>query len=134
MSLLHPTPALCSAIDPASQSRLEHLHRRMEAFYNSATMRTYFATAETVNDTWGPELKPQWHLRGLLAPGASVLDLGCGSAHVCRHWADRGLRYTGVDWSRQQVDVNRSRYPEAQFTAGSYFSATSKAPFVRSSV
>lgn len=121
MSLVRPIPELCSALDPAAQPALERLHQRMAQFYNSDVMRAYLETAETVNETWGPELRPQWHLRGLLEPGTRLLDLGCGSAHVCRHWADRGLAYTGVDWSRAQVEKNRATYPGASFESSSLY-------------
>ena len=42
----------------------------------------------------------EWIVSGLdLAPGARVLDLGCGPGLYCRRLAARGLDVTGVDFS-----------------------------------
>jgi SAM-dependent methyltransferase len=48
----------------------------------------------------------------LLAPGAAVLDLGCGGgAPVAAHMVARGLRVTGVDSSSTLISLCRSRLP-----------------------
>jgi SAM-dependent methyltransferase len=120
-SLLWPRPELCSALDPAADARLRELHDALERFYNSAIARTYFAMAEAENETWGPERTSHWHLVHAIPAGATVLDLGCGSAHLCRHLAGRHVRYTGIDWSREQVERNRTRYPGAEFVASSLY-------------
>jgi SAM-dependent methyltransferase len=55
-----------------------------------------------------------WHDRfvGKLAPGAKVLDLGCGSGRpVAQHMAEQGLRVTGVDSSPTMISLCRSRLP-----------------------
>ena len=118
---LRPHPELCSALDPAAQPRLEQLHHALESFYNSDVVREYFATADAVNETWGADFKPHGHLTAALTPGASVLDVGCGSAPAYRHWSGLGLQYTGVDWSRGQVVANQRRWPEAEWHAGSLY-------------
>src|SRR5207237_552526 len=41
--------------------------------------------------------------------------------HVCRHWADRGFHYSGVDWSREQVEQNAATFPDAEFFASSLY-------------
>ncbi len=97
LSRLRLRPELASALDPAAQPRLERLHLDLEAFYNSAVARRYFAIGAAFNETWGPDFKPHRHLHDAVPDGATVLDLGCGAAHVYRNWADRSLRCTGVD-------------------------------------
>ena len=51
-----------------------------------------------------------------LAPGAAVLDLGCGSGRpVAQYMAERGLRVTGVDSSPRMISLCRSRLPEQEW-------------------
>ncbi len=120
-ALLSPTPRMCSATDPTVQKDLDDLSQRLEAFYNSPATRRYFEIAETVNDEWTPALKGNWHLAQSVPKGATVLDLGCGSAPVLRHLAASSPKYTGVDWSREQMVQNQARFPDAEFLAGSLY-------------
>ncbi len=39
-----------------------------------------------------------------LGPGAALLDLGCGPGLYAERFAARGLRVTGVDYSRRSID------------------------------
>jgi cyclopropane fatty-acyl-phospholipid synthase-like methyltransferase len=49
----------------------------------------------------------------LLQPGASILDLGCGSAEpIARHFIEKGCHVTGVDSSPALIDICKSRFPE----------------------
>jgi trans-aconitate methyltransferase len=55
----------------------------------------------------------------MLAKGASVLDLGCGSGNpVARHMAAQGLRITGVDSSPKLISLCRSRLPAHTWIVG----------------
>ena len=55
----------------------------------------------------------------MLAKGASVLDLGCGSGNpVARHMAAQGLRITGVDSSPKFISLCRSRLPAHTWIVG----------------
>jgi predicted TPR repeat methyltransferase len=59
-----------------------------------------------------------WHTRFIewVAPGASILDLGCGSgAPVARNLVQHGFRVTGVDTSPSLVSLCRSRMPEQEW-------------------
>jgi SAM-dependent methyltransferase len=42
-----------------------------------------------------------------LHPGDMLLDLGCGPGLYCARLAERGLRVTGVDYSRRSIDYAR---------------------------
>jgi SAM-dependent methyltransferase len=49
----------------------------------------------------------------LLTPGASLLDVGCGSAHpIARYLIDRGFSVTGVDSSAALIDICKGRFPD----------------------
>jgi SAM-dependent methyltransferase len=51
---------------------------------------------------------------GMLGPGATVLDIGCGSGMpIARYLADRGHRVTGVDSSPEMITLFRSNLPGA---------------------
>jgi SAM-dependent methyltransferase len=49
----------------------------------------------------------------LLQTGASILDLGCGSAEpIARYFIGKGCHVTGVDSSPALIDICKSRFPE----------------------
>ena len=54
-----------------------------------------------------------------LAPGAAVLDVGCGAGVAVAHLADgHGLRPTGLDVSRGRIEQAAEARPELDFVAG----------------
>lgn len=47
-----------------------------------------------------------------LLPGASVLDIGCGSAEpISRYFIEKGCNVTGIDSSPTLIDMCKSRFP-----------------------
>jgi cyclopropane fatty-acyl-phospholipid synthase-like methyltransferase len=59
-----------------------------------------------------------WHERFVeaLAPGQSVLDLGCGPGFpVAAHFPRRGLKVTGVDSSPTMISLCRQRLPDHEW-------------------
>lgn len=55
-------------------------------------------------------------LAGRLEPGASVLDLGCGTGEpVARYLVERGFRVVCVDESAAMLEIARRALPEAVF-------------------
>ena len=49
----------------------------------------------------------------LLAPGSTVLDIGCGSGEpIARHLIDKGFAVTGVDASPTLISLCRERFPD----------------------
>jgi ubiquinone/menaquinone biosynthesis C-methylase UbiE len=55
---------------------------------------------------------------GLVSPGGTVLDLGCGTGQLATAYlVERGLRVTGVDISVSSVAAARRAVPGAQFMA-----------------
>lgn len=54
--------------------------------------------------------------RGLLAPGATILDIGCGTAEpIARHLIAHGHIVTGVDSAPAMIALCRSRFPESEW-------------------
>ncbi|WP_299547171.1 class I SAM-dependent methyltransferase [uncultured Tateyamaria sp.] len=54
-----------------------------------------------------------------LAPGARVLDLGCGTGEPIARWFKaEGFDVTGVDFSQPMLDIARSRWPDGDWRQG----------------
>jgi SAM-dependent methyltransferase len=52
----------------------------------------------------------------LLAPGASILDVGCGAGlPISGYLIGKGFAVTGVDSSRPLIDLSRSRFPNQEW-------------------
>jgi SAM-dependent methyltransferase len=59
-----------------------------------------------------------------LAPGARVLDVGCGTGvPTARRLAAAGARVSGIDISPVMVDLARTNVPDADFTVGDILDA-----------
>ena len=77
---------------------------------------SYYSMAETGNEQYTEDIHPfHCDLVKCVKPGVSVLEIGCGTAHLCRHVENAGGRYVGVDHSRELLAKNQSRYPSARF-------------------
>ena len=52
------------------------------------------------------------------APNVSLLDFGCGAAHLWQYMTDEGranVQYIGLDASPKFVDLSRAKYPQLEF-------------------
>lgn len=116
-----PQVELCSAIDPHAQPRLEQLNADLYEFYNSKFATQDFVVRESMNYVWTPELEAHWHLKNAIPKGSRVVDLGCGTGHACRNLRDRHIKYTGVDWSEEQIVHNREQMPNHTFVSSSLY-------------
>jgi SAM-dependent methyltransferase len=68
----------------------------------------------------GPEavIEKAWLERfaAFLAPGAAVLDIGCGSGQpIARHLIERGYRVTGIDSSPALIERCKQRFPDREW-------------------
>lgn len=54
-----------------------------------------------------------------LKPGASILDLGCGTGEpIARFFIEHGMNITGIDGSPKMVALCQQRFPEQQWQVG----------------
>lgn len=98
-----------------SRGEIESLERAMTAFYQNPPPE-YYAQADTSRDRYSPETLPfHCDLVNRIRAGDTVLEVGCGTAHLCPHVEARGGHYTGVDHSSELLAQNQQRHPRARF-------------------
>jgi SAM-dependent methyltransferase len=69
-------------------------------------------------------------LIALAAPGAPILDLGCGTGvPIARYLIDQGFRVTGVDSSAAMLALARRHCPEAELVLGDMTKLELDGPF-----
>lgn len=65
------------------------------------------------NDQWWKEGLEKF--TSLFKPGASVLDVGCGSGVKADILQKRGLKVTGIDFSEKMLEIAKRRVPNGNF-------------------
>ena len=100
-----------------SPEQIASLERAMAKFYQHPPANYYDIAEEAVGQYSAKERPFHWDLANRAQPGMSVLELGCGSAHLCPYVEERGASYTGVDYSESLLEKNRRRFPKARFLA-----------------
>ena len=108
---------LVSALDPAAQPALLELDARLRNYYNAPEIGAYYGLHHARNLRW-EEGSEHAVIRHCAVAGTAVVDLGCGSAHSFVNLRDSGVRYTGVDISRRQVEANRAEFGGADGAGG----------------
>ena len=97
------------------QHSLKALELRLAEFYKNPP-DSYYRIADQAADQYTPGQQPfHCHLASQAFPGDRVLELGCGTAHLCPHVEARGAIYHGVDYSADLLERNRSVFPRAVF-------------------
>ena len=98
-----------------SKSQIAGLERAMSDFYRNPPA-SYYQIANEVAGRYDPQKHPFHHaLLDRVFPEANVLEMGCGTAHLCPYVEQRGGNYTGLDYSERLLDENRRRFPNARF-------------------
>jgi ubiquinone/menaquinone biosynthesis C-methylase UbiE len=86
------------------------------------TRAVYEAVAREFDRDRSKSLMEKFYLDRMLAhlvEGASVLDLGCGSAEpIAKFFIDTGCRVTGVDAATAMLVLCRERYPTQTWIEG----------------
>ncbi len=50
--------------------------------------------------------------------GSSILDLGCGNGALTKALQDKGYLVTGMDASKELLDIAKEKYPDIDFMQG----------------
>jgi SAM-dependent methyltransferase len=98
------TPQTISAV----QATLTH--------YYSQRRESYYEIADQAATQYSPAILPfHCHLVDRVKPGMTLLEVGCGTAHLCKFVQGHGGNYTGLDYNEELLEENRRRFPAAQF-------------------
>lgn len=115
-------PKIGIMISVSRQAELEPeevsaLNRALADYY-ARPPDSYYAIADQAATQYQPNLAPfHCDLVSRVGSGQRVLELGCGSAHLCPQVEARGGIYTGIDHSADLLRKNRERFPRARFFA-----------------
>ncbi len=94
---------------------LENLSCNLAQFYKNPPP-SYYIIANQAADQYTPDKQPfHCHLASQTFQEARVLDLGCGTAHLCTHVQRRGGIYHGIDYNLALIEKNRKAFPNAEF-------------------
>jgi SAM-dependent methyltransferase len=98
-----------------SEEQIAGLNRAMTSFYRNPPPR-YYQMADRPPAQYNEREQPfHLDLLGRVFPDATVLEVGCGTAHLCPHVESRSGRYSGLDHSDELLQKNRHRFPHARF-------------------
>lgn len=88
------------------------------AAYYLRSPTSYYATANCAAEQYSQDIQPfHCDLVSRVRPGNSVLEVGCGTAHLCRFVEAAGGLYAGIDHGVALLADNRMRFPNARFFA-----------------
>lgn len=97
-----------------SSSNLASLERRMLEYYSNVSTNYYSTSFEVYTNDRAPyHADLVKHVR----ENMEVLDFGCGSAHFAANIIPLGARYTGLEWSKEQIEANQRRFPQCTFAS-----------------
>lgn len=103
--------------DLISDEELFSLEDALRRFYVNPPNGYQETAAQMNQDLSNPEHVLHRRIISLSEKDWKVLDVGCGPATSCHLFCERGARYTGVDLTLEQLEINRRRHPHAQFVA-----------------
>jgi ubiquinone/menaquinone biosynthesis C-methylase UbiE len=91
------------------------LQQALQHFY-LAPPPEYYRLADSALDRYSYSATPfHCDLLERIQRGNTVLELGCGTAHLCPRVTERGSSYTGMDYGPDLLQQNRHRFPFATF-------------------
>ena len=98
-----------------STEQVAALTQALAAFYKNPPAN-YYLIADHVAQQYTKGGQPfHFDLAGRVFPGATVLEVGCGTAHLCPSVEKNGGTYTGLDHSDALLADNARRFPKARF-------------------
>ena len=100
-----------------SAAQLDSLGNAMAAFYQKPPP-SYYQIADKSPSQYTPEQQPfHCDMISRVKAGDRVLEVGCGTAHLCPLIEQKGGIYSGLDHSEALLNDNRRRFPKAHFFA-----------------
>ena len=95
--------------------RISSLQQQLIDYYSNPPA-SYYVISDQAAEKYTPSLQPfHCDLVSRVTSEMSVLEIGCGSAHLCPQVEQVGASYTGFDYSHELLERNRTRFPRARF-------------------
>ncbi|MFN3405703.1 MAG: class I SAM-dependent methyltransferase [Cytophagaceae bacterium] len=103
-----------SSEDSRNESILMDLQKKMEDFY--ANSKTYYKDIDFTKNVWiNPSALIQKDIIRELQGNKRILEVGCGSANILMANAIDESEYSGVEFSSELINLNKSKFPKATF-------------------
>lgn len=96
------------------QDALQALQKRMFQYYSQHNSY-YDDISFAANNWWDKEQLPHQDILQIARNSKQILEVGCGEASILSCDPSLQERYTGVDFSLNQMKQNKARYPFAYF-------------------
>jgi SAM-dependent methyltransferase len=107
-------------VRPLAELRPElilQLEERLRHYYRNPP-KSYYVISNAAAACYTPSDQPfHCDLVRQVSSGTTVLELGCGSAHLCPFVEKAGGHYTGMDHSTALLEDNRRKFPHSRFFA-----------------
>ena len=98
-----------------SQGTRKDLASKLAGYYASSPT-AYYEQADSAAENYRQGSQPfHCDLIQRIRQGQSILEVGCGSAHLCPFVEGAGGSYTGMDHGEDLLAHNRRRFPKARF-------------------
>ena len=93
---------------------LSKLELLLADFYSNN--KHYFATINFTEDNWINEgEKGYLQIVELAKQSESICEVGCGGSNLLIHYPELQVKYTGLDFSREQLEKNAKKFSSAKF-------------------
>jgi len=79
------------------------------------TKEDYDSIAQDFSRTRQSFWKELEMLKDYVKEGEKVLDIGCGNGRLFQILKDKNIEYTGIDFSKNLIELAKKKYPEGNF-------------------
>lgn len=104
--------AWISSIDPANATAVDLLEATMRRFYSESP--TYYGDIDFATAGWATDAINK-DIAARAQASSRILEIGCGASRILDYFPELASRYTGADFSAEQLANNRRRHPMATF-------------------
>ena len=101
-----------SSVIPSNE--LESLELSLADFYSNS--KHYFSSINFTENNWiNNEEKVYLKIVEIAKNSQSICEIGCGGSNILAHYPELKSKYTGLDFSKNQLEANALKYSGATF-------------------
>lgn len=105
-----------SSTDPHNTKLISDLENRLVKFYMSSP--DYYHDIDFTSENWTNEQElPYMDILATAKISNRILEVGCGSANILKYNSGLQEKYTGCDFSRELLKIDKQKYPGSNFIA-----------------